>query len=234
MTMNFRILKASIVNLLGNAEAGRYRTIGFQKQAQEAFHVKDEDRSVQVYYSEGDYPKSAGSLSGPTMHDMTFNIDIVVSKACKGDLAALENPMSTPAELQAALAALKIAEDGVDDSWDEVSDYIYQVLMDARNLDLGLSPEYVANRWVDRAIKDPLQKRGELVVLTGSMKLTCRMPEEVLGEVGTPLTIFDNSIEIDGDVIGRAGTYNEHDIVIEDTTGNIVLDPVSGNFLQAA
>lgn len=232
--MNFRILKASIINLLGNAEAGRYRTIGYQKQAQEAFHVKDEDRSVQVYYSEGEYPKSSGSLNGPVMHDMTFNIDIVVSKACKGDLAALENPLSTAPQLQAALAALKIAEDGVDDSFDEVADHIYQVLMDARNLDLGLSPTYVANRWVDRAVKDPLQKRGELVVLTGSMKLTARMPEEVLGEVGSPLTIFDTGIELQGDVIGRAGIYQEHDIVIEDTTGDIVLDPVSGKFLQAA
>jgi len=229
--MNFRILKASIVNLLGSAAGGNFRVIGYQKQAQEAFHIKDEDRSVQVFYAEGDYPKSSGSLNGPVMHDMTFNLDITVSKACKGDLATLENPAATPAQLQTALTNLKIAEDGVDDSWDEISDYIYQILMDARNLDLQLDPIKVANRWVDRVIKDPLQTRGELVVLTGSMKLTCRMPEEVLGEVGVPLMVFDTGLEVNGDVIGKAGVYNEHDVIVERSTGNVVTDPQTDNYL---
>lgn len=229
--MNFRILKASIVNLLGNAAGGEFRVIGYQKQAQEAFHIKDTDRSVQVFYAEGDYPKSAGSLNGPMMHDMTFNLDITVSKACKGDLATLENSSATALQLQTALTNLKIAEDGVDDSWDEIADLIYQILMDARNLDLGLEPTKVANRWVDRALKDPLMTRGELVVLTGSMKLTCRMPEEVLGEVGSPLMVFDTGIEIDGDVVGKAGIYQEHDVIIERSTGNVVTDPQTGNYL---
>lgn len=231
--MNFRLLKASIINLLGNAEAGRYRTVGYQKQAQEGFHVKDNSRSVQVYYSEGENPKAAGSLSGPFQHDMTFNIDMTVSAPCKGDLAVLENPGSTPAQLQAALANLQIAEDRADDLLDELYDHVFQVLMDARNLDLGLSRGTVANRWVDRMVKDPVLRRGELVVLTGQAKLTARMVEEVLGEQGDPLMVFDAGIEIDGDVIGRAGTYNEHDVVVEDGTGNVVTDPETGDYVGA-
>jgi hypothetical protein len=232
--MNFELLEASIINLLGNAAGGEFRVIGYQKQAQEAFHIKDKDRSVQVFYLEGDYPKSAGSLSGPTMHDMTFALYMTVSMPAQGDLAAINNPLSTAEEYKTALANLETAEPLVNASWNELKRRVYQILMDARNLDLGLAPTRVANRWIDRAAKDPLQTRGELAILTGSMRLTCRMPEDVPGEVGDPLMVFDTGIEIDGDVIGRAGVYQEHDIVIEGTTGAIVLDPVSQNFLRAA
>jgi hypothetical protein len=231
--MNFELLEASIIELLGNAEAGRFRTVGYQKQGQEAFHVKDTDRSVQVYYSEGNYPKSAGSLNGPVMHDMTFNLDLTVSMPAKGDLATLENPNATAPELQAALASLQIAEFLVNQSWNDLAAIVYQILMDARNLDLGLAPIRVANRWVDQPLKDPVLRRGELVVLTGSMKLTARMPEELLGDAGIPFTVIDTEIEIDGDPIGRAGVRNEHDVVVEDGTGDVVTDPETGNYVGA-
>jgi hypothetical protein len=151
----------------------------------------------------------------------------------KGDLATLENPSATAPELQAALASLQIAEFLVNQSWNDLASIVYQILMDARNLDLGLAPVRVANRWVDQPLKDPVLRRGELVVLTGSMKLTARMPEELLGDEGVPLTELNTEIEIDGDPIGRAGVFQEHDIVVEDTTGDVVLDPVTGKYLQA-
>lgn len=231
--MNFRILNASIINLLGAAQGSDWRTIGYQKQAQGADKIKNGNRTVQVFYSGGIYPKSAGSLNGYTMHDMTFSLDLTVAKACTGDLATLDNPGSTALQLQTALANLKIAVHGADESLNELKELIYQEIMKGTNQNLGLSVP-VANRWVDEFNKDPLQTRGELAVLTGSMKLTARMDEQMIGEVGVPLMVFDTNIEQDGDVIGRAGIYQEHDIVVEDTTGDIVLDPVSGNYLEAA
>jgi hypothetical protein len=210
MTMNFILLKASIVTLLGDNAAGRFVTIGYQKQAQAAAAIENELRTVQVFYKRGEYPKSAGSLSGPVAHDMNFGIYMAVSRACEGDLAALENPSSTPAEKQAALLALRTGEDLVDGSIDELHDHVFQILMDARNQDLGLEPVRVGNRWVEGYEKDDILRNGELVQITGSMPLSARMEEDVPGETGTDLETIDMGLQHSDDVaeVPIAGVIN--------------------------
>jgi len=197
MTMNFRLIKASVVNLLGTAAAGRYRTIGFQKPGQGAAEVKDNNRSVQVYYSSGDFPKSAGNPSGPTTHEITINFDLTVSAPARVDLSVIQNPASTPAQIQSALAALQEAANLADDSIDELADNIYQEIMDARNIDLGLARP-VASRWIGNINKDDPLPRGKLVVLTGTMQLTCKIDEQVSGEtpVSAVAPAFDTEIEV--------------------------------------
>jgi len=181
MTMNFRLIKASIVTLLGTSAAGRYRTIGFQEQGQAATEVKDDDRSVQVYYRSGDLPKQGGGLSGPFMHNTTYDFDLTVSKPALVDLTIMQNPLSTAGQYAAALAAMQQSSELADTSFDELADVIFQIIMNAENIDLGMSTP-VANRWIRNIQKDDPIPRGELVVLTGSMQLTCKIDEQVSGE----------------------------------------------------
>jgi hypothetical protein len=210
--MNFETLKAAIVDLLGNAAAGRFRVIGYQKQAQSAENVKDLDRSVQVFYKQGVFPKSAGSINGPVQHDMVFHIILTVSSASKGNLAALDNPNSTVADLKYALEHLKLAEENADALFDSLARIVFQILMDARNIDLGLEPVRVGGRWVETIVKDEVLIRGALVVQTGALRLTARMPEELLGDsVEHDLEVIDAGLEVEGDSTVQAGIIYEYE-----------------------
>jgi hypothetical protein len=206
--MAFRTLAASLVTLLGDNAAGRYRTIGYQTRSQTADEIIDSDRSVQVYYSTGDMPKSAGALQGPVMHDMDFKIEITVAKAAEGDLATIDNPASTPAQLQVAIAAIKTAEFLANQSFDEVADILWQILMDAQNQGLGLDQNLVGSRWCGRIVKDPIVRHGELAVLTGGIDLNAIMEETVTGDTPQPLVIIETDFEINGSTEKLAGTEN--------------------------
>jgi len=205
--MNFRIIKQSIIDIYGAAEAGRYRTIGYQKQSSTSDSVLDTLRTITIYYKSGSLPKSSGVLTGPNQHDQTFIIELMASKAATADLSVINNPESTPEEIAAALAAS--SEDGilVDDSMDELIEIAYQIAMDARNVDLGLSIGAVANRWVDNIEKgDPLEQ-GALMVLSASMMLTCRTEEQVSGDVGVEPDpeIYDIELNINEDPNQKTG-----------------------------
>lgn len=205
--MAFRIVKDAIVNnVLGPAEAGRYQTIGYQRQVKDAAGVLDNSRLVQLYYSGGSFPKSSGPNTGPTMHDMSFSVELTVAKAAAGDLSVINNPSSTPAQIAAALLAFNESAALADASLDELFDIVYQVLMDGRNIDFGLPVGTIANRWVDQLDKDLTEPRGLYVVLTGSMRLTCRAAEEILGTIGVPGDkVYDFNLEIPDDDIQKTG-----------------------------
>ena len=188
--MNFRTIKEAVIDLLGTAAAGRYRTIGFQEQGKDATEIEDSDRSVEVYYSAGNFPKSKGSLTGPVQHDMTFRVDMSASKASTVDLATLNSDLSTPAQKAAALAARQEAAKLADDSLDELFEIVYQVLMNAENVDLGLAfPVY--NRWANNFQKSDPILRGDLVVLTASIMLDCSIDERLDGDTGTAGSVGD-------------------------------------------
>lgn len=183
--MNFITIKNSIINILGTAEAGRYQTIGFQRQTKAAEEFKDTNRMVTVYYNRGDFPKSSGRNTGPVQHHITYRIELSVSKAAKADLTVINNPGSTPAQIAAAITAAQEAAQLADVSMDELWSIIYQVLMDGNNIDMGLAVGVVANRWVDFFQKDEPRPRGSLVVLTGNANLTLRTAEQITGDTGT-------------------------------------------------
>ncbi len=210
--MNFRAIKAGIISILGAAAGGSYQVIGYQPQALSDENVKDTNRTVQAYYASGSFPKSAGSISGPMEHEMTFRIECTASAAAVGDLAALDNPASTPAEIQAAIAGFSKAADRVDNLIDELIDEVYQALMDASEYDLG-QPFTVADKWIDGIRKGQPSPRGSLVVLTATLNLTCSIEEtvdgdsalNVIGGVLQPTTI-DVDVRVNDDANeGRAG-----------------------------
>lgn len=182
--MRFRIARDAIVSVLGEKAKGRFVTLGRQSKGQAADEVEDRSRTVQVFFSRGEFPKKAGGLSGPVMHNLTFRLELTVAKAAKGDLAALNNVNSTQAELVAALENFQESADLADASFDELAEIVYQILMDARNYDLGLDPGEVVNRWIGSIEKEEPTPRGELVVVPGTLELTCAVSEDLLGDEG--------------------------------------------------
>lgn len=184
--MQFRELKAAVVNLLGAAAAGRYTVAGYQKRGVAAEEVRDDLRLVQVFYQGGKFPESAGSLAGPAAHDVTLRIEMAAGTGAKGDLSPLADPAATPAQLQAALASFQDASLLADGSFDELADIIYQILMNTRNIDLGRPVGYVANRWISGIDKQAPNARGEFVIVPGSIDLTCRIVEVFDGDAGAP------------------------------------------------
>ncbi len=205
--MNFRKIQESlIINILGPAEKDRFRVIGFQRQAKSAAEVLDCDRQVQVYYSAGEFKKTGGRLTGPVQHDITFKVELTVSKGVEIDLSVINSGSATAAEKSNAIAEFQEGSDAADKSFDELVEIIYQILMDARNYDLGMPVGTISNRWIDRIQKDIPSPNGEYVVLTGSMDLTVRAVEEVNGEEGLgTATVYDITVDQDGDDVEKAG-----------------------------
>ncbi len=219
MTMAFRTIKANLVTLLGTQAAGRYRVLGFQEMGKTVEVVNNTDRLVEVYYKSGDFPKSGGSMFATTKHGMTFRIDMSVSRAASVDLTVLNNPASTPVQIAAALTAFDSAKELVDDSFDELFDIIYNILMDPRNQEFGGVKYSVGSRWINGVDKDEISPRGEYAILTGTMRITCSAPEELTGEVGTAGDEVDLELELNAP--GTADDGSEAD------TGKagIFLDP---------
>ena len=204
--MNFRILKQSIIdNVLVPAEGTRYVTAGYQKQRKSAQEI-NANRQVTVYYSEGDMPKGPGEAYGDVMHDVAFRVELAVATPAKVDLSVLNDVDAT--ENAKATALLQMLEAGplADEQMDDLIDIIFQVIMDARNEQLGItSPDdqpnkkAVANRWIDQIRKDTPVPEGQFLTLTASMRLTCRIEENITGEdlVDFGNKTFDNDIELD-------------------------------------
>jgi hypothetical protein len=184
--MNFRLIKDAIVTLLEAEAAGRFRVAGYQRKRISALTVEDGARLVSVYYKTGDFPKSGGAMNGPTAHEMTFQIDIDVSKRAQADLISHD--------------AFENSSELADASFDEVVDAVYQILMDARNQSFGLDLDVVADRWISTVQKDEPSEYGEFAIVTGGMVLTCKTDEQVPGEEGTEMTEgIDLILEADGD-----------------------------------
>ena len=198
--MNFRIIKNSIINnVLQPSEAGRFRTVGAQKQSKSASEILDNLRQVTLYYASGDFPKISGRKSGPVPHDITFRVEMSVSKACEGDLSVLENPSSTEVQRAAALNEFKLAADLADESMDELFEIVFQILMSGVNLDMGLEKGILTDRWISNFNKDNPLPQGEFIVLTGSCALTMRTGEELAGEIGIPLSEIDQTNKLKDD-----------------------------------
>ena len=210
--MNFRIVKNAVQDLLDNNAAGRFRVIGKQVMSKSADELLNNDRLVQVYYSDGNFPKSAGRLHGPKTHDITIEIDMTASAGAVGDLSILENPDATAIQKAGAIAAIREASDEADAKIDELIDIVYNIIMDARHEGLLLDKGIVSSGWIERIQKDTLLERGEFVVKTANMKYTCRVQEYVSGDIGnTPATVeIYSNLPNDGDTGTGVNVLNDN------------------------
>jgi len=205
--MNFRKIKQSITGkVLGPAEGGRYRTIGYQKQNTDVEDVLGSNRTVQVFFSSSDFPKNASSLQGPFKHEISYRIELAIAEEAVVNLTALKDPGATDADREKAWKSFVDAGDAADDSFDELAEIVFQVIMDARNIDLGMPIGTVADRWVGQIRKDEPEPTGEFVMLTGAMMLTCSTSEEAEGDPGvTGAAIIDTTVDLEGDDVEKGG-----------------------------
>lgn len=194
--MMFRQVKEAIRALLAAQGDTDFRVIGFQRQSKSASEVLNNDRLVQVYYSEGNFAKSAGRMKGSKAHDMTIEIDMTTSAKATVNLSVLDSESATEAQKAAALAGLKEAAERADEKIDELIELVYQILMDARNEKLTFDAGEISSRWIGGITKDAIIERGDLVVKTANMKYTCRVQEAVLGDSGyqPDPAIIDSSV----------------------------------------
>jgi hypothetical protein len=198
--MKFRTIAAQIITILGDAAASRYQVIGYQKQSIDVNNITGNNRLVEVYYNRGDFPKSGGGMSSSKKdHNMTFKVDLKCAATAKGDIATMNDPNSTPQEVAAALANIAYASKEANDLMDELFDIIYQIVMAANNIDLGLPVGIVSNRWISELQKDNPLERGSLLVLTGSCLLTCKAQEDITGDNVTAAASIDTTLDLDGD-----------------------------------
>lgn len=182
--MAFREIKDALKDLLGENAESRFNVIGFQRQSKSQNEVLNNDRLVQVYYSEGEFKRSAGRMKGPKTHDGTFEIDMTASAKATVDISILDSTTATEQQKASALLGLKEAAERADEKIDELIDSVYQILMDARNEKLDLGVGEISSRWIDRIVKDATIEYGDLVTKTANMKYTCRFQEYVQGALG--------------------------------------------------
>lgn len=182
--MYFRTVKKAIKDLLNDKSLGNFHVVGYQKQNKSSDEVLNSDRLVQVYFSDGAFPKSAGRMRGPKTHDLKISIDLTVSAKAQADLSALESTTASELQKSIALMGIKDAAEIADDKMDELIDRVYQILMDARNFNLGLEVGELSSRWIDRITKDTTIEYGDLIVKTSNLEYSCRVQEYVYGDEG--------------------------------------------------
>lgn len=204
--MTFRTIKKALITTVDAEAAGNFTVIGHERQKKSAAAI-NKIRHVQIYYTLGQFRSTGGTLRGPKSHDMSFNIDLTVSASAKVDLATLENSASTPEQKAVALAGVQEATNEADDLLDELIDLVYQILMDSRNMNLGLAKGTFSNRWITDIKKDTTIDEGGFAVKTAQLIYTCNAKEDVPGETGTtPATpTYDTTIDIDGDDTEKTG-----------------------------
>lgn len=205
MTMEFINVKNAVKQILVDAAANRYQVIGFQRQEKAATEFTGVKRLVEVYFKNENFNKASSSLGGPISGKVDIAIELTVSAPAKADLNVLLNEGSTAAELEAALLAMKEASNVADDSFDLLAEIIYQILMDAKNLDLQMPIGQATDRWVASINKNDPNPRGELVVLTGFVSFSCTVSEDVPGDASVPIDTNDIVTEINNDTVQKTG-----------------------------
>lgn len=209
--MEFRTVHTALNKLLSDNAFGRFRVIGFVGQNDNADSIRNNDRLVQAYYSGGQFPKNSNRMYGQKTHDASYEIDMLASASAKGDLTVLNDENASASSKALALSNLKEAAYQADILIDELIEYVYQIIMDARNADLGLAEGVISNRWISEIQKDTVLEHGDLVTKTAMVKYECRIQEVVSGDIGNqPKTVItDSDIKV-GEISG-AGTFVEND-----------------------
>lgn len=189
--MNFIAIKAGIVAILVAAAAGQYEVVGAQRQREGSQDI-NQKKKVAVYFLDDEFDVNSGSPNGDVQSDPTYQIELKVSE--KGKINDVNDP-----------ASLESAEFIADTQLDLFFDLIYQILMDARNMDLGLTVGTISNRFIKTIKKGKISSDGETVVIVGTMNLTCRTAESVSGDVGVAGVGNKSTIEANEDEFAKTG-----------------------------
>lgn len=194
--MNFELLRDGLESILIANQGLLFRTIGEQKQSTGAEEVKGILRTVQVFYSTGNYPKDKSGRQN-FEHDTGFQLEYTVSSPSKADLTILNDPGASASEKQVALLASSEGTRLADRLLDELRRIVTQILMDPINQDMGLIKYTISDPWLSNFRKNEPIDKGGLIVLTGSEIFTARVTETTAGATTTPAVIPALDITLD-------------------------------------
>lgn len=182
--MRFQNIKTALIQLLGDNAADLYNVIGYRGQSHAA-EESEERRTVQVLFTSGDFPASSSNRNGAKTHDMTFDIILTASSAAaSADLDVIANPDSTALALSRAIENIQNAAENADLAIDEMIDRVWNVIMDARNQNLGITEYRLSSRKIEKITKDATPDKGGLVVKTAGLILKIQASEPVSGATG--------------------------------------------------
>lgn len=194
--MNFEIVRDALLATLIANQGSLFRTIGEQKQSIGSSEGKGILRTVQVFYSTGDYPKGKSGKQR-FEHEMGFQIEYTVSSPATADLAVLNDDDATAGAKQAALDASLEGTFLADRSLDELRRIVTQILMNPVNQDLGLAIGVVGSTWLSNYRKNEPLPNGNLIVLTGSETFSGVVTETTAGVTPTAAVIPALDIDLD-------------------------------------
>ena len=213
--MSFRVIKSGLETILDNAVntggiyAGKFRVIKYQKEMQSSEEVNGNNRTVQVYYSSGDF---SGSPQRISKHDMTFNLEMTAGSSGKVDLTGLDSA-TTDAQRAAILGNYKEALYQADQNLDELIEMVFQVVMAGDNIRLGVNETTtgvkVNTRMIPRVQKNDPTSLGEYVVISAVMSVTCESSENLISTTETDGETINTIFKFKDDDEGKAALDND-------------------------
>ena len=205
--MRYQTVQSALVSTLGTAAAGRYRVVGYDDLPIDSSEVSTSaTKLVSVVYKSGILPTGTSPHSGPATHTCTFNISLLLSSSAKVNLAVLESDESTAAQRTTALAALQDAKNLSNADLDSFISIIFGVLLDNRNINIGLSQKYVGNRWITKIQKNDPEYFGDCVISTATLEYEIDVEEDFVGDTGESGDIINLTLKLnDEPTDGQAG-----------------------------
>lgn len=188
--MMFRVLKKNLVTILDRAARGRFVVVGYANQSTGTDELLKAKRRVQVFFGNGDFPKSKASPTGLPQHEITYQVTLSLTAQAEGNLAAMNtegDDSAARAVRKAAISQFYTAATMADQDMDEFMEQVYQILMDGRNVDIDTEgpPYLVSDRWVESIDRFEPISQGDTVVITATMNFSCQAEEQILGDIGT-------------------------------------------------
>jgi hypothetical protein len=206
--MTFQLVKTALQNLLASNAGTDFYVVGAQTQGENADFIAERPM-VQVFYSQTDWDESASPRSGKARGTVTFKVLLTIAKGSVVDIATLNDPTSTAPEIAAALAANAAAEDVADAAWDNLYSIVWNILRNPENRNFGVAETtwQISDNWIASTRKGDPIIRGEVVAISGTMNLTCKIVEYPGSTDETPGLAIDTvfNATIDKTAVPAAG-----------------------------
>ena len=211
--MTFQLVKTALQNLLNSNSGTDFYVVGAQTQGENADFIYERPM-VQVFYSQTEWDESASPRSGKARGTVTFKILLTIAKGSVVDIATLNDPNSTAGQIAAALAANAAAEDVADAAWDNLYSIVWNILRNPANRNFGVAETVwqISDNWIASTRKGDPIIRGEVVAISGTMNLTCKIVEYPVSAIETAGhavdVVFNPTIDKTADpVAGIAATF---------------------------
>jgi len=185
MSMKFINIINSVKTILTDASGGGFQVVDHEPKSEGSKDINDL-KKVLVYFSSDNFDRNSGTTNGTLQSKPTFKILLQVS--AMGVFTDSDDPSS-----------LVSAEAMANTQWDLFASQIFLILMNAKNVFLGLAVGEISNRFIDTIQKGEIIRDGDDAVILGTMDLTCNTTEIVSGEIATVGTDVTSNLTIGDD-----------------------------------